>query len=554
MAQDKLRLIPLGGLGEFGMNCLALRWQDDIIVVDAGLMFPEEELLGVDIVVPDISYLTENREKVKAILLTHGHEDHIGGLPWILSELNVPVYGTEFTLALVEGKLDEHRLLDDADLIEMLPGKRFTLGPFSIMPIRVTHSLVDCVALAIHTPVGVVLHTGDFKIDLSPVDGKSFDLQAFADLGKNGGVLALLQDSTNVDRRGWTPSERAVRPRLDEIFAQTKKRLFFTCFSSSVTRMGLAIELAQKHGRKVAVIGRSMDNSTEIAQDLGYLKIPPGLMINPGQIKETPADKVMVLISGTQGEPMSALSRAAVNNHKFARIDAGDTVLMSSRVIPGNEKSIYRVIDHLERRDAIVIHDDGTNGLMHVSGHASQEELKLMINLVQPKFFIPVHGDYRHLKRHVELALSTGIPEKAILLEDGEVLELTKDVATKNGKVTTGRVCIDSGGSIDVVEDVVIRDRQHLSEDGIILPIIAINKRTGKIEGPPEIVVRGFAVDDPQVMGEARAIVQRTLESSSVEERQDYGVMKEKIRNELKRFIQKATSRRPLIMPVIMEI
>ena len=554
MAQDKLRLVPLGGLGEFGMNCMALRWQDDIIVIDAGLMFPEEELLGVDIVVPDISYLTENRDKVKAIILTHGHEDHIGGLPWILSELNVPVYGTEFTLALVEGKLDEHRLLDDADLIEMIPGKRFTLGPFSIMPIRVTHSLVDCVALAVHTPVGVVLHTGDFKVDLSPPDGKAFDLQAFADLGKNGGVLALLQDSTNVDRRGWTPSEKSVRPRLDEIFAQTKKKLFFSCFSSSITRIGVAIELAQKHGRKVAVIGRSMDNSTEIAQDLGYLKIPQGLMINPGQIKEHPADKVLIMISGTQGEPMSALSRAAVNNHKFAKIDAGDTVLMSSRVIPGNEKSIYRVIDHLERRDANVIHDDGTTGLIHVSGHASQEELKLMINLVQPRFFIPVHGDYRHLKRHIELVLSTGIPEKAILLEDGDVLELSKDTATKNGKVTTGRICIDSGGSIDVVEDVIIRDRQHLSEDGIILPIIALNKRTGKIEGPPEIVMRGFAVDDPQVLGEARAIVQRTLENSSIEERQDYGVMKEKIRNDLKRFIQKSTSRRPLIMPVIMEI
>ena len=551
---DKLKMIPLGGLGEFGMNCMALRWQDDIIVIDAGLMFPEEELLGVDIVVPDISYLTDNRDKVKAIVLTHGHEDHVGGLPWILSELNVPVYGTEFTLALVEGKLDEHRLLDDADLIEMIPGKRFTLGPFSIMPIRVTHSLVDCVALAIHTPMGVILHTGDFKIDLSPPDGKAFDLHAFAELGKNGGVLALLQDSTNVDRVGWTPSEKAVRPRLDEIFAQTRKKLFFSCFSSSITRLGLAFELAQKHGRKVAVVGRSMDNATEIAQDLGYLKIPQGLLINPGQMRDFPAEKLLVMISGTQGEPMSALSRAAVNNHKFAKIDAGDTVVMSSRVIPGNEKPIYRVIDHLERRDAIVIHDDGTNGLIHVSGHGSQEELKMMINLVQPKFFIPVHGDYRHLKKHVELAMSTGVPEKGILLEDGEILELTKDTATKNGKVTTGRVCIDSGGSIDVVEDVIIRDRQHLSEDGIILPIIAINKRTGRSEGPPEIVMRGFAMEDAQLVGEARAIVQRTLEGSSSEEKQDYGVIKEKIRNDLKRFIQKSTSRRPLIMPVIMEI
>src|SRR5664280_223340 len=295
MAQDKLRMIPLGGLGEFGMNCMALRWQDDIIVIDAGLMFPEEELLGVDIVVPDISYLTENREKVKAIVLTHGHEDHIGGLPWILSELNVPVYGTEFTLALVEGKLEEHRLLEDAELIEILPGRRFTLGPFSIQPIRVTHSLADCVAYAIHTPVGVVVHTGDFKIDLSAPDGKPFDLHSFAELGKQG-VLCLMQDSTNVDRPGYTPSERAVRPRLDEIFAQTKKKLFFSCFSSSIHRIRIAMDLAATHGRKVAVIGRSLDNSTEIAQDLGYLDLPAGLIINPSQMRDMPSNKLVVLI------------------------------------------------------------------------------------------------------------------------------------------------------------------------------------------------------------------------------------------------------------------
>jgi ribonuclease J len=553
MAQDKLRIIPLGGLGEFGMNCMALRWQDDIIVIDAGLMFPEEELLGVDIVVPDISYLTENREKVRAIVLTHGHEDHIGGLPWILSELNVPVYGTEFTLAYVEGKLEEHRLLDDAELIEMLPGRSFTLGPFSIMPIRVTHSLVDCVSLAIHTPVGVVLHTGDFKIDLSSPDGKPFDLHAFAELGKQG-VLCLLQDSTNVDRAGYTPSERAVRPRLDEIFSQAKKKLFFSCFSSSIHRIRIAMELAAAHGRKVAVVGRSLDNSTEIAQDLGYLDLPQGLVINPGQIREMAANKVLVMISGTQGEPMSALSRAAVNNHKFAHIDAGDTVVLSSRVIPGNEKSIYRMIDHLERRDAKVIHDDGTQGLIHVSGHGSQEELRLMINLLQPKFFVPIHGDYRHLKRHAELAGGMGIVEKVILLEDGEILDLDKTTAVKNGKITVGRVCIDAGGSIDVVEDIVIRDRQHISEGGIVLPIITINKRTGKVETAPEIVMRGFAVDDPTVIQESRVVVQRTLELSSDEEKADYGVIKEKIRNDLKRYIQKSMSRRPLIMPVILEI
>src|SRR5579875_1390820 len=553
MAPEKLQIVPLGGLGEFGMNCLALRFGDDILVIDAGLMFPEEELLGVDIVVPDISFLVENRSKVRGIVLTHGHEDHIGGLPWILSELNVPVYGTEFTLAYVEGKLDEHRLLDKTDLIEILPGRRFTMGPFSIMPIRVTHSLVDCVALAVTTPVGTVLHTGDFKIDLSSPDGHPFDLQAFADLGKQG-VLALLQDSTNVDRPGFTPGEKAVKPRLDDIFAATRKKLFFSCFSSSIHRIRIAMELAHKHGRKVALVGRSIDNSSEIAQDLGYLDPPPGLIIHPGEIKNTPDHQLCILISGTQGEPMSSLSRAAVDNHKFAKIDKGDTVVLSSRIIPGNEKAIYRVIDHLERRDARVIHDDGTNGLIHVSGHGSQEELRLMINLVRPKFFTPVHRDYRHLQRHAELAAATGIPEKVMLLEDGDVLTVDRESVQKTGKITTGRVCIDNNSTADVVEDTVIRDRKQLGGDGLFLPIIAINRKTGEIEGQPEITTRGFAADDPDLLRNARDIVARTLEQSSAEERRDYGVMKDKIRGDLKRFLQKNANRRPLIMPIILEL
>src|ERR1700728_4155072 len=553
MQTKKLQIIPLGGLGEFGMNCLAVRWEDDIIVIDAGLMFPETELLGVDIVVPDITYLIENKKHVRAIVLTHGHEDHIGGLPWILSELKVPVYATEFTLAYVEDKLEEHQLLDEIELIEIEPKRKFTIGPFTIEPIRVTHSLVDCVALAVETPVGVIIHTGDFKIDLAPLDDKAFDLHTFAEYGKRG-VLALFQDSTNVGRPGYTPSERAVIPRLDEILTQTKKKLFFSCFSSSIYRIRIAMELARSHGRKVAVVGRSMMESTEIAQDLGYIDVPPGLIINPGQLRDYPPDQLLLLISGTQGEPMSALSRAAVDNHKCAKIDPGDTVLLSSRIIPGNEKGIYRVIDHLERRDARVISDDGTNGLIHVSGHGSQEELRLMINLVKPKFFIPVHGDYRHLKRHVELASATGVPEKVILLEDGDVLTVDRDSARKTGKVTTGRVCIDNNSTADVVEDTVIRDRKHLGEDGVFLPIIAINKRTGQVRGLPEITTRGFAADDPDLLRNARDIVVRTLAQSTEEERRAYGVMKEKIRGDLKRFIQKNANRRPLIMPIILEL
>jgi ribonuclease J len=558
MPSGKLQLIPLGGLGEFGMNCMVVRYGDDIIIIDAGLMFPESELLGVDIVVPDITYLLENRDKVRGIILTHGHEDHIGGLPWVLGELNVPVYGTEFTLALVENKLEEHELLDDADLREIIPGERFKIGIFTVNPIQVTHSIVDCVSLAIHTPLGVIVHTGDFKVDPTPTDNRLFDLHTFAEYGKER-VLALLQDSTNVERPGYTPSERAVMRRLDEVFARAERRLFFSCFSSSTHRIKIALDLAYRNGRKVALVGRSMNEATMIAQDLEYVDIPDGLLINPGQLRDYPPEKVCVLISGTQGEPMSALSRAAVDNHKHARIEKGDTVVLSSRIIPGNEKSIYRVIDHLYRREAEVVYEgDGGGPPIHVSGHASQEELKLIINLLKPQYFIPVHGEYRQLRRHAQLAQAMpGAVGQVMMIETGDVLEFDELGARKRGKVTVGRVCIDSGASADVVEDLILKDRRHLSEDGFVLPIIAINKLNGCVEGLPEIVSRGFnpgSTDPQQFFTDTRLIVQKTLEESSAEEKSDYGVVKEKIRADLKRYIVKNTAKRPLIMPVILEI
>jgi len=413
---------------------------------------------------------------------------------------------------------------------------------------------VDCVALAIHTPLGVIIHTGDFKVDPTPTDNKLFDLHAFAEYGKEG-VLALFQDSTNVERKGYTPSERAVRRKFDEVFARTERRLFISCFSSSVHRIKLAVELAWEHGRKISFIGRSMNSSAEIAEDLGYVEIPEGLLIHPGEMKNFAPEKVCVLISGTQGEPMSALSRAAVDTHKHAKIEKGDTVVLSSRIIPGNEKAIYRMIDHLFRREAHVIYEDGSSPPVHVSGHASQEELRLIINLVRPRFFIPIHGEFRQLKLHAEMAAAMrGSVGQVMLIESGDILEFDELGARKVGRVNVGRVCIDSGSRTDVVEDLIIKDRRHISEDGIVLPIIAINKLTGEVETSPEIVTRGFAADEDGLLPGARQVVMQTLDISSEEEKADYGVIKEKIRADLKRYISKQTQRRPLIMPVILEI
>lgn len=556
MPDKKLQVIPLGGLGEFGMNSMALRYGDDIIVIDAGMMFPDAELLGVDIVTPDFSYLEENAEHVRALVLTHGHEDHIGAVPFLLSELDIPVYGTAFTLALVERRLEEHELLDRVKLKSVKPGQKIEIGPFVVEFIHVTHSIVSSVMLAITTPLGVVMHTGDFKVDPTPTDNELFDLHTLAEYGKRG-VLLLMSDSTNVDRPGYTESERAVRPRFEDIFNRAEQRIIVSCFSSSIHRLQLILDLAKEYGRKVGFLGRSMLSTTEISHNLGLLTIPDGILLRPQDLMTAPPEKVVAVVSGTQGEPMSSMSRVAVDNHKHLSIEEGDTVVLSSRIIPGNEKAIYRMINHVARRGADIIYG-GMNPPVHVSGHASAEELRLVLNLVRPRYFVPVHGEYRQLSRHVKLAqhLADAGLEESFVLETGQTLEIDTRGARLGEKVTVGRLCIDSGSIDEVVEDMVIRDRRHLSEDGFVLPIIAINKHTGKAEGLPEIVSRGFHATDntTELLQSARQVVAKTLELSTAEERTDWGVMQEKIRTDLKRFLNKQTQRRPLIMPVILEV
>jgi ribonuclease J len=556
MPDQKLQVIPLGGLGEFGMNCLALRYGDDILVVDAGMMFPEAELLGVDIVIPDFTYLEDNREKVRALVLTHGHEDHIGAVSFLLSQMQIPVYGTPFTLSLVERRLEEHDLLAEADLHRVRPRDIIEIGPFKVELIHVTHSIVAAVALAITTPLGVVLHTGDFKVDPTPTDNELFDLHTLADYGKRG-VLLLLSDSTNVDRSGYTPSERAVLPRFEEIFNRASRRIVVACFSSSIHRLQQILDLAEEMGRKVAFLGRSMLSCTEIAHTLGQLHIPDGLLLRTQDIMSAHPSKVVVVVSGTQGEPMSAMSRVAVDNHKHLSLERGDLFVHSARIIPGNERAIGRMMNHIARRGAEVV-AGSMNPPVHVSGHASQEELKLMLNLVRPRYFVPIHGEYWQMSKHAALAshLHGWGLEESFILETGQVLEIDHCGARKAGTVPIGRVCIDSGSIDEVVEDMIIRDRRNLSEDGFVIPIIAIDKHTGRSEGLPEIVSRGFVSLDEgsDLLAGARQVVARTLDSSSNEERTDWGVMQEKIRADLKRFLNKETSRRPLIMPVILEV
>ncbi len=538
------------------MNMMVLHCEDQMIIIDAGLMFPDEELLGINIVVPDTSFLVENSARIKAILLTHGHEDHIGALPFVLPDLlHVPVYGTRLTLGLVSAKLEKHGLLEEVKLVMVKPRQVEQIGPFRVEFIHVTHSIVDAVMLAIQTPVGTLLYTGDFKVDLSPVIGDAIDLPTIAEYGKRG-VLALFSDSTNSDRAGTTPSETAVIERIDEIFHQAGKKVIISCFTSSIHRLQIVFNLSRKYGRKVVLAGRSMLANVKIANELGYLKIPDGLLIRPQDVKRFPPEEITLLMTGSQGEPMAALPRLAVDNFKGIEVEAEDTVILSARKIPGNEKRIGRMINHLYKRGAHVHTEDGSQLPIHVSGHASAEEHKLMLSLARPRFFIPIHGEYRQLFRHGELAKSLlSVDTEVLIAETGDRIQISPDEARIAGKVSVGRIFIDEG-SLDEVEEVVVRDRRHLSEDGIVLPVLAINKVTGKLETPPEIITRRFMLleEEDTLMSEAKARVIATIEGSTLEEKTDWAVIKEKIRTDLRRFLYKETSKRPLVMPVILEI
>jgi ribonuclease J len=548
-----LEIVPLGGLGEFGMNMLALTWGDTTIVVDAGVMFPDPELLGVDLMIPDLTYL-QQKGRAAALILTHGHEDHIGAVPYVLPYISGPVYGTALTLALVEPKLEEHGL-KNTQLQVVRPRDRVTVGPFEIEFIRVTHSIPDCVALAIHTPAGIVVHTGDFKIDQTPLDGEHFDVHRFAELGSHG-VLALFADSTNIDRRGYTGSELEVVEAFEEIFTSATGRLIVAAFASSIYRMQILVDLATQFDRKVAFVGRGMVRNAEIAQRLGYLRIPGGVQIRDSDVANYPAQDVLCLATGSQGEPMSAMSRIAIDDHRYVKLSPEDTVVLSARAIPGNEKAIGRVMNHLARRGADVIYEGIKH--VHVSGHGSEEELKLMLSLVRPRYFVPVHGEYRQLSQHARIAervFAGRDPKPEILLiENGDLLHFDDKGARIAGKAPVGRILID-GTRTGEVGDEVLRDRRHLAEDGLVVPVVAINKQTGMLEGVPEIITRGFVMEDSHaLLADGARVLVEIIEQASVEERTDQGLIKEKIRVELRRFFKKRSGRRPFVVPVIMEI
>jgi ribonuclease J len=550
---ETLRIIPLGGLGEIGLNMAVFEYGDDIIVVDCGLMFPEPHMLGIDLVIPDISYLRERADKVRGIFLTHGHEDHIGALPYVLPDLNPPIYGTALTLGFVREKLKEYNLDEKVELQVLKPRDKVSLGCFEVEIIRVSHSIVDGCALAIRTPEGVVIHTGDFKLDQTPVDNELTDLATFSRYGEEG-VLALMSDSTNVEREGYTLSEKLVGDAFFDIFPRCSGRIIVAAFSSNIHRVQQVVNAAVRSGRKVLLNGRSMLANVQIARELGYLHIPDDVLIELKELPKLPKEEVCMITTGSQGEPMSALTRIAMDDHKQIKLERGDTVILSSRFIPGNEKTISDLINHLYRRGAEVYYEKVSE--VHVSGHASQEELKLMLNIVRPRYFIPVHGEYRHLVKHMQLAQSVGIPpERCILAVNGDIVAFTDGRGEISGGVESGRVFVDGKGIGDVGE-VVLKDRKHLSKDGMVVVIIAINQATGEIIYGPDIVTRGFVFEDEsqEYLDETKKVVLDTLSNVNIEVMGDWNEVKQEVRRILRRFFNKTIERRPVILPVIMEI
>lgn len=549
----KVKIIPLGGLNEIGKNITVVEFKDDIVIIDCGLKFPDEDMFGIDVVIPDISYLVKNSEKIRGIFLTHGHEDHIGSLPYFLKQLNVPIYGTKLTLGIVETKLKEHGLLSTTELITVKPRDVIKLNSVSVEFIKTNHSIADSVAIAIHTPIGAILHTGDFKVDYTPIDGEVMDFARFAELGRKG-VLAMLADSTNVERPGYTMSERVVGESFKRIFAKAKGRIIVATFASNIHRIQQIVEAAQLYDRKIAVSGRSMENIVQVAIELGYLNIDPDVLLSVDNINKYPNEKIVVITTGSQGEPMSALARMAASEHRKLNILEGDTVIISATPVPGNEKLVSKVINQLFKKGAEVIY--GSLQSIHVSGHACQEELKLMQALVKPRFFIPVHGEYRHLKQHGELAVRVGLPEKNFVIADnGDIIEITRDSIRKNGTVSSGQVFVDGLGVGDV-GNIVLRDRKHLSQDGILTVVVTIDKNTSRIIAGPDIISRGFVYvrESENLMDEAKSIVRDVLKDCEDKNITDWATMKSSIRDGLRLYLYEKTKRKPMILPIIMEI
>ena len=549
-SKKKLKVIPLGGLGEIGKNITVFEYGKDIIVVDCGMAFPDDEMFGIDLVLPDTSYLLKNKDRIKGIIVTHGHEDHIGALPYVLKDINVPVYGTRLSLGLLEYKLEEHKILSDCNLQTIKAGQTIQLGAFKVEFIQSTHSIADAVALAIHTPVGIVVHTSDFKVDYTPIVGEPIDLARFAELGKKG-VLLLMSDSTNAERPGYSMSERTVGKSFEEIFVNTKSRILVATFASNIHRIQQVVDAAVKYDRKVAICGRSMINVSRKAMELGYLTIPEGLLIDIKQIKNYKPEKLVIISTGSQGEPMSALSRMALGEHRQVEISSGDLVVISASPIPGNEKSVSGVINELFKKGADVIYESLAD--IHVSGHAYQEELKLMHWIVRPKYFMPVHGEYRHLKQHANLAKSLGMAEEnIILMEIGQVLEINSDEARINGNVQAGKVLVDGLGIGDV-GNIVLRDRKHLSEDGLIIIVVTIQKETDSIVTGPDVISRGFVYvrESEEFLQEVRAIAKNALLNCNG---RNWSAKKNAIKEALREYIYKKTERKPMILPIIMDI